>query len=527
MPKGGGAIKLVFRCAALCAAVIMLTAGCKGKEHNTASATAYAVSHGGPLTVEVTVGDSGAIESINITEINDLAAVGGQAAEILVKRVLEAGSTNVDVVSGATVTSMALLSAIDEAAEAASARLSDLPRESRQLPLDTSCEVLVIGGGGAGLMAACRAAGQGADVLLCEKLSIVGGSTAKSRGGIAFYTEGVTDRSLEALHPLETVELLRGLGVEFMLCPDQSMYAAIDRARGITTGSAIVMALAAEAERTGVRIMTDAKVTGLVTDADGAVTGAIAKLGRSSFQITARSVIICTGGDAASEIAEPTGAIMVMSSVGSDGSGISMAGRIGADTVKTVPLLAAVECDDPDAGILVTGAGLRFANECGSGADIAGALLETGDSECWFVSDRPIDSPSAVSAPSIEELAELIKTPELKKTVDEYNACCRLREDAVFNKPSESLQAIAGQMFYAERRAVVVYGTVGGLRTDQNGAVLSENGIIANLYAAGEASNVTQFGLSYEGEGYSLAQVFYSALLAGDAAAANAAENGS
>ena len=46
----------------------------------------------------------------------------------------------------------------------------------------TETDVLVIGGGGAGLCAALSAAEQGAQVTLCEKTSVLGGATMLSSG---------------------------------------------------------------------------------------------------------------------------------------------------------------------------------------------------------------------------------------------------------------------------------------------------------------------------------------------------------
>lgn len=48
----------------------------------------------------------------------------------------------------------------------------------------TETDVLVIGGGGAGLCAALSAAEQGAQVTLCEKTSVLGGATMLSSGKI-------------------------------------------------------------------------------------------------------------------------------------------------------------------------------------------------------------------------------------------------------------------------------------------------------------------------------------------------------
>ena len=55
---------------------------------------------------------------------------------------------------------------------------------AKTLDGDVSVDVLVIGGGGAGLCAALSAAEQGAQVTLCEKTSVLGGATMLSSGKI-------------------------------------------------------------------------------------------------------------------------------------------------------------------------------------------------------------------------------------------------------------------------------------------------------------------------------------------------------
>ena len=50
---------------------------------------------------------------------------------------------------------------------------------------DLECDVLVVGGGGSGLMAAVEAAEAGARVILAEKLSGLGGATGMAVGSIS------------------------------------------------------------------------------------------------------------------------------------------------------------------------------------------------------------------------------------------------------------------------------------------------------------------------------------------------------
>jgi fumarate reductase flavoprotein subunit len=109
-----------------------------------------------------------------------------------------------------------------------------------------SVDLIVVGGGGAGLMAAVTAAGLGKNVVLLEKAQQLGGTTALSVGSISasrtsYQTAaGIADSPLSHVSDLEaatqrlgieddpklrtlladnageTVEILKGLGVNFL-----------------------------------------------------------------------------------------------------------------------------------------------------------------------------------------------------------------------------------------------------------------------------------------------------------------------
>ncbi|WP_169951207.1 FAD-dependent oxidoreductase [Microbispora sp. H11081] len=77
--------------------------------------------------------------------------------------------------------------------------------------LPASCDVLVLGSGAAGLVAACRAADAGHDVLLVERANLIGGTTAVS-GGVLWVpgnhlmeAGGYSDRREDALAYLTAV----------------------------------------------------------------------------------------------------------------------------------------------------------------------------------------------------------------------------------------------------------------------------------------------------------------------------------
>ena len=69
---------------------------------------------GGQLTVEVTV-ENEKITAVSITEIHDTAGIFESAVEQMPPRIIQAQSTDVDTVAGATMTSRGILEAVQAA----------------------------------------------------------------------------------------------------------------------------------------------------------------------------------------------------------------------------------------------------------------------------------------------------------------------------------------------------------------------------------------------------------------------------
>ena len=156
------------------------------------------------LTVDVTVSES-KIEDIKVTAYNETAP-GWPALEKMPAAILEAQSLAVDTVSGATRTSEGILKAVEAALVEAGANVEDFkkPVEAKEVAApdyfptmgsvevpekwDESYDVVVVGGGFAGLAAAYSAEKAGSSVVLVEKLSTTGGNSAINGGQYAAYT---------------------------------------------------------------------------------------------------------------------------------------------------------------------------------------------------------------------------------------------------------------------------------------------------------------------------------------------------
>ena len=134
----------------------------------------------GPITAEITVeGDK--ITAINFPVNNETVSVARMAFERIPAQIIEHQSLKMDVVTGASLSSNAILRSVEEAAEAAGLDVDamkanevvTMPAEDQEIAAD----ILVIGGGGAGFSAAITAAQEGKNVVLIEKSSFLGGNT--------------------------------------------------------------------------------------------------------------------------------------------------------------------------------------------------------------------------------------------------------------------------------------------------------------------------------------------------------------
>ena len=148
--------------------------------------TATAYGYNGNVTATVTFSES-KIESIVMGEYVDTAHVGDIAFDIMIADMLEANGSGVDTVSGATFSSRALKTIVNDAAEQAGCTNLDAFKANKVVheasdPIDVTADVVVVGAGGAGIAAAAQAVQNGNTVLVIEKNAEVGGNTLVSGG---------------------------------------------------------------------------------------------------------------------------------------------------------------------------------------------------------------------------------------------------------------------------------------------------------------------------------------------------------
>lgn len=329
----------------------------------------------GPVSVEITVAD-GNITDIAVVEDNETAGVGAKALEIIAADVIANQSLAVDSVAGATISSMAMKTAIANAiTEAGGDSAEWKSREITVEAVDETLEydVVVVGAGLSGLTAALTAEKNGANVALLEKQGIVGGTSIFSSGNfLAASTDEMKEAVGEAWNKRnkiqeinqvnmdkvtslldvspEVIAMYEEIGVDFTfdeetftLCPVPSekslencaVIEMADAAVKNKGGDALIASLESKLIEDGVSIYLNTCATELVKAEDGSVTGVVAESKNGTKTFMANAVILATGDYARNnelnaEIAPETVGEYTATAVSNTGDGLKMALDAGA-----------------------------------------------------------------------------------------------------------------------------------------------------------------------------------------------------
>ena len=287
--------------------------------------TAQVNGHNAPLTVQVTVGKN-RIEKIDYSKNLETIGVGRVALDIVSKKILDHQSVGVDAVTGATISSFALMQGVKDCLKQAGGDMTALTKHVEQHPAVEAkyqADVVVVGGGGAGLAAAISAYQAGAKhVLVLEKLGFVGGSTNVSEGalnavdpvrqgrqGIEDSVAKFYDQTIKGGHNKGTPALVHYLTENSMNSVDwlvkfkdeigTATGALWQRSHYPATPSGNTYIRTFEqviGETNGaIKVMTDTKVTDLIK-ADGRIKGVMAENFGRKITVDAGAVVIATGG---------------------------------------------------------------------------------------------------------------------------------------------------------------------------------------------------------------------------------------
>lgn len=554
----------------------MLCAAIPALAYTGGEYTASGKGMNGDIEVTVTF-DADAIIDIKIGAHSETAGISDPAFAKIPEAIIATQSLAVDAVGGATFTSNGILEAVEKAVVAAggdadalkSSGLEAAKAEDEVLTYD----VVVIGGGAAGIGAASNAKDAGASVLLLEKQPMLGGNTLISGGviyatGTSFQKEAGVEDSVEALVDYwytraegnadkdmltlvaeksnETIEWLVEGGV-VMTGPTTSGISPVPRMQSTGTGgSGFILPMTATIQGKGVDIRTETPATALIMDGEKCIGVEAVAADGHKVTVNAKSVVIATGGfDGSREMmrkyAPQNANDYFFASAGNTGDGINMAIDVGADTVfkgGVIGLRGIVPTSFADGSnslvwmpyLMVDQNGARFVNEATDYPIIHAALEKNHHS--YLIGDASQLSAETVAglipggyafvADTLEELAAktFMDKDTFLNTVARYNEL-KGQEDVDFGKPAASMTGVGDGPYAAVRVMPATIGTLGGIKVDLDMHVLNTSGeIIPGLYAAGACANGDFFYQEYPASGTSIMMCFTVGRIAGTNAAA-------
>lgn len=387
------------------------------------------------LVVEVTLSEK-KIEKVAVVTNPDTPGISAGAIATVPGAIVAAQSLSVDTVSGATMTSRGIIAAVAQAIAAAGGKAEEFKKagaaepavaatsgateaaESKALPAkwDYEYDIVVVGGGFAGLSASHSAATHGAKTVLVEKMPFVGGNSQINGGVYAAYTSklaadfqkkfNLVPDTAEA-HIADTMKggdymsdiklvknmvygspfylnmlLDHGLKVRESLTRPGGHYGY----RTYTTingqGSDIVEVQKKMCKEAGVETLVNTKMVKIYREGElkGKVVGIGVETKAGYKTIKAKkAVILTTGGFAANvemrskQVPSLTADLPTTNHVGATGEGITIAQEIGANTMQ-MSYIQLYPFADPNNGVLDAfavipfsgpSAGIVYVNEWG------------------------------------------------------------------------------------------------------------------------------------------------------------------
>ena len=487
--------------------------------------------YGGELSVLVTVED-GKMTDLRLLDNHESEPVSKRAFPILKDRILEAQTPVVDSVSSATFTSYAVKTAVADAASQFGQAFGKIPMatvsaEAPAAPEDAATQLVVVGGGPAGLAAAIAAKQSGVeDVILIEKLGILSGngkfdmnffdlinSKAMNKAGIEYTVEDfIEDKKDNG----DTPERLRAWaeGEWTLDAWLRDMDILLNQSNGGTNhmaesdvyaGDHIQTGLEKRAYELGVDIRLENKGTDLIMT-DGVCTGVVVETKGGTYNITADAVVVATGGfcnnkELLAKYTDGNEVLETSNSMGTTGDFVPVFEKNGMGLENMGKMSVFSYILNPRRDLTGGGSGFLLVNKNGerfldekttSGLKLGTAILEQPDGAAFYLADRTLYEDNFrtrkhVTAgyyqqgETLEELAEKlgIDAAGLKAAVEDYNA----------NLPEGARPFDAEGPYYGSKVQTANHMTKGGVTANERTQVLFEDGtVVPGLYAAGEVT---------------------------------------
>ena len=558
--------------------LLMMTAGVTVFSQSTIPATltftpgvytGHAQGVWNTVRVQVTVSEH-RIENIDILEQEETVRIMDEIERCLLPRIRQEQSLAVDIVSGATYSSYAVLMAVEDALKDSGVDMSALKVPVETAPAnipDEEVDVVIVGAGIAGLSTAASL-GRDSDlrVVVLDKLSFTGGSATYSGGAIwargtqwheRYDLDWEPDKLVEHMHSVSGDAQLNDaliyrigdvaddyfdyiiqeggpwdygnvmkqtpLGTfpthwEFTIAIGSQIH---NMARLSDAGNEVAMFFDELAQRNDAEIRLDSKATSLIVE-DGTVQGVNVETKDGSYTIHAKKVVLATGGFGKNEEymkaynAEQYGNVAYCNP-GATGDGITMTLDLGTHMVNQgISGSAGV----PDAAIgykrmggLGGVANLQINTEGQSYAPSQEVRYQPGQIGYSIYGD---DSQYWTYLQDCLRKGFAIKADTPEELAEQIQGI----DKEAFASTIYAYEAENGAFvapYYAVTSKYTFYATIGGLACNENFELLGAGDQpIPNLYGVGELTFGNIFSDTYPGIGTAIALCTYGGKIVSD-----------
>lgn len=504
---------------------------------------------GGDIKVVVTL-EGNKITQIQAEGAAETPGLGSVAIEKVPGMIVDTQTVDVDAITGATVTSNAVEEAVALALAQAGLKPEDLVASEKKTETsektEITCDVVIIGAGGAGLTAALSAKENGAEnVVILEKMPYVGGNTLKATGGMNAAATSVQktlgiedtvqtfiDDTMKGGKDMNNPDLVRKMAedsaaaIDWLAAnnaplPEVSFSGGATNKRihrpegGAAVGPYLVEKLLAVVEGKQIPLMLDTKAIELISD-NGKVVGVKAEKNGAEVLVHAKAVILATGGFGANlamcEKYNPAlKGFVTTNAPSATGDGLEMAEKVGAaftdieqiqihPTVHQATSIMITESVRGGGAILVNQKGERFYNEMGTRDKVSAAEIAQEGSYAYLVFDQQqrenlsaiekyVQNELTIQGDTIEDLAKVMgcDAATLTATLETWNTAVKNKKDEAFGRDTAMDIGIEKGPFYAIQVAPGIHHCMGGVTINPKTEVLTKDGTaIPGLFAAGE-----------------------------------------
>jgi fumarate reductase flavoprotein subunit len=411
-----------------------------------------------------------------------------------------------------------------------------------------STDIVIVGAGAAGFVAAITAHDAGAKVILLEKQPLTGGNSMLSAGGMnAANTQfqaakGVKDSpeimfkdtmtggknindpalvKILAEKSAGSIDWLTSIGAD-VSDVGRMAGASVNRTHRPTGGAAVgahlIDVLRKNAADRKIDVRVNSAVLQVLRNKDGRVTGVqVEGKHRGLYVVEAKAVIVAAGGFSANapmvESYRPEYKGMSTSNQpGATGDGMKFGEAAGGKLIdmkeiQIHPTIAygsrilITEAVRGNGAILVNKEGKRFVNELTTRDAASAAILQQQGKMAYLIIDEGIRKSLGQiegyfhlelvkEGATLKELAAAIGVPadNLEATVTNYNKAVESKNDTEFKRP-DMPRSIKTPKFFAIGVQPGIHYTMGGLKIDEQTRVIDKDGKpIPGLYAAGEVT---------------------------------------